>query len=149
MSDVKSNENTKNAGTKWTYEEDVKLLQEINDKKSYDDIALEHKRTIIGIKSRVVTNIIYPNYKDNIDIDFDEISEKYNIEREIISRYISKKMKNISKKMKNIDEDNTTKPEKPSKSKNKKILEYLERLETKIENINDKIDKFIYTYVNC
>lgn len=49
------NEHTSNVGTKWTIEEELKLIQEINDNKSYEKIALEHKRTILGIKSRVIS----------------------------------------------------------------------------------------------
>ena len=33
-----------NSGKKWTNIEDNQLITEINDKKSYDEIALNHKR---------------------------------------------------------------------------------------------------------
>ena len=41
-------------GKNWLLEEDEKLVEEI---------ALEHSRNIGGIKSRVISHIIYPKYK--------------------------------------------------------------------------------------
>ena len=58
------NQETSNAGTRWSIEEDEKLLQEINDNKSYEEIALEHKRSLKYIKSRLKYNNILIN--DNI-----------------------------------------------------------------------------------
>jgi hypothetical protein len=77
-----------NAGTKWTIEEDNNLIEEIKNNKSYEEIALEHKRTITAIKSRVISHIIYPKYKD--DIDYEKISIEYKIDKEIIMRRINK-----------------------------------------------------------
>jgi len=85
---LRDNEETANVGTKWTIEEDNKLVQELSDNKTYEEIALEHKRTITGIKSRVISNIIYPKYKD--DIDFEKISMEYNIDVNILKKYINK-----------------------------------------------------------
>jgi hypothetical protein len=73
------NEETSKAGSKWTIEED---------NKTYEEIALEHKRTIIGIKSRVISHVIYPKHKDNIDID--KLSEDYNIDIQTLKKYINK-----------------------------------------------------------
>ncbi len=47
---MKNNEETSRAGSKWLQEEDDLLLQEIIHN---DEIALNHKRTVTGIKSRV------------------------------------------------------------------------------------------------
>ncbi len=84
------NEHTSNVGTKWTIEEELKLIQEINDNKSYEKIALEHKRTILGIKSRVISHIIYPKYKDDIENNIETISIEYKIDNELIMKYINK-----------------------------------------------------------
>ena len=99
MNKSRENEETARVGSKWTDEEDEKLTEEINDKKNYEEIALEHKRTIIGIKSRVISHIIYPKYKDDINID--NISNEYNIEKEILNKYINNiKNKNVEMKIK-------------------------------------------------
>ena len=66
-------------GVRWTKEEDEKLIEEINNKKSYDEIAIEHKRKLNGIKSRVITNIIYNKYKEETLNNIDNISSEYNL----------------------------------------------------------------------
>ena len=38
---------------RWSIEEEAKLVQSIIDKKTFEEIALEHKRTIIAVKSRL------------------------------------------------------------------------------------------------
>lgn len=38
---------------RWSIEEEAKLVQSVIDKKTFKEIALEHKRTIIAIKSRL------------------------------------------------------------------------------------------------
>ena len=84
-----NDENTSRIGKRWTTEEDDQLCQEIEENKTYDEIALNHKRTLCGIKSRVITNIMYPKYKnDNITID--ELSELYKIDVTLIEKYIQK-----------------------------------------------------------
>ena len=97
MSLLKSKEETLNVGKKWTTEEDEKLVQEIKDKKPYEDIALEHKRTITGIKSRVISHIIYPIYKDvdeeQQEMNIQEISTEYKIDDEWLIYKIFKQIK--------------------------------------------------------
>ena len=123
IKDLRNNEETANVGNKWLIEEDEKLVQEITDNKSYEEIALEHKRTITAIKSRVISHIIYPKYKDNIDLE--KISLEYNIDTEIIKKYINKLE---TKKSVNITDK-------------EKILEYLVKLDNKLDEINSKLDK--------
>jgi hypothetical protein len=89
---VMNNEETNCTYTKWKPEEDAKLIQEIAEKKTYEYIALEHKRTLIAIKCRTVSHIIYTEYK-NGNRDIDNLSNKYNIEREMIDCYIEKNNK--------------------------------------------------------
>jgi len=50
---IKDSFRTSRSFNKWSPEEDTKLIQEIIDDKSFEEIALEHKRTVIAIKSRV------------------------------------------------------------------------------------------------
>lgn len=89
---IKNNEETINTYTKWRPDEDNKLIREITDKKTYEYIALEHKRTLISIKCRVISLIIYPEYK-NGKTDIDNLSREYNIDKELIASYIEKNNK--------------------------------------------------------
>jgi hypothetical protein len=118
---LRDNEETANVGAKWTIDEDNKLNQELSENKTYEEIALEHKRTITGIKSRVISNIIYPKYKDNID--FEKISMEYNIDVNILKKYINKMEKKPT-----VNETN---------AKTDKILEYLIKIDNKLSLIID------------
>ena len=80
------NEETSRAGSKWSPEEDEKLVKEFTDKKTFEEIALEHKRNIGGIKSRIISHILY---KDGIKT-IDDLSKEYNIEIDLLNKYINK-----------------------------------------------------------
>ena len=83
-----------NVGTKWTIEEDNKLVQEITDNKTYEEIALEHKRTVYSIQLRVISRIIYPKIKDDVEIDMEKVALEYNISTKELLYNINKlKMK--------------------------------------------------------
>ena len=112
-------------GVRWTKEEDEKLIEEINNKKSYDEIAIEHKRKLNGIKSRVITNIIYNKYKEETLNNIDNISSEYNIESDLIKKYIGKLIVNNK-------EDNN----------NKSIKDLLLEIINKLNDIDIKLDKF-------
>ena len=115
-----------NAGTKWTIEEDKILIQEIEDDKSYEEIALEHKRTVTAIKSRVISHIIYPKYKD--DIDYEKISIEYKIDKDIIMRRINKLRGKPNKKDDIIDKDIIMR-----RINKHDIIDYLEKINTKLD----------------
>lgn len=147
MLELRCNDETSNVGTKWTIEEDTKLVQEITENKTYEEIALEHKRTVHGIKLRVISHIIYPKIKDGVsadadaaDMDIEELALEYKIDTSQLIRHINKlKMKGIAKKEKQkprpINDDMPT---------NKEILEYLKQLDNKINDINSKLDNLEY-----
>jgi hypothetical protein len=129
-----------NSGKKWTNIEDNQLITEINDKKSYDEIALNHKRSKYAIILRVISNIIYPkyyndNYNDDNDNDNDNdefISKEYNI-------YINLLKKNINNiKIKNSIISNR----KEEKGKEIKI-NYNEKILEQLLLINIKLDKLL------
>jgi|LakMenEpi03Aug12_release.lakeMendotaPanAssembly.Ray.scaffolds.fasta_scaffold3791637_2 hypothetical protein len=101
MNNLINNDEISRAGKKWLPEEDEKLLEEINDKLSYDMIALKHKRIL-----RVVSHIIYPKYKkENISID--ELVSIYNMDKELLEKYIlyAENKPNIKESIKNNKED--------------------------------------------
>lgn len=126
-------------------EEDDKLVQEISDKKSFEDIALEHKRTITGIKSRVISQIIYKQYKDG-NKSIDDLSSEYNIEKDLVDKYINKIETNNAIK-KSVAQNNSDNKEETIESKpktNRKLLfEKITSLETKILTIEQKLDFII------
>lgn len=127
--ELKTNKDTSNFGTKWTIAEDNKLIQEIIDKKTYEEIALEHKRTVMSIKSRVISHVIYPKYKDTFENDIEHISFEFKLDSEIILKYLNKIKTNES--IKKIVQDD------------KKVLEYLQQFDNKMNVLNSKLDKVL------
>lgn len=86
----------------WSSEEDLQLLEEVENNKDYNWIAIKHKRFIAHIISRVISNIIYPKYKDTIYDDITNISQKYNIKQNLIIKYANKVNNIIPIDVKNI-----------------------------------------------
>ena len=143
--ELQNNEETSRAGKKWLAEEDEKLLQEISDKKSFEEISLEHKRTITGIKFRVISHIIYPKYKnDNIGVE--ELSVEYNIEKELVEKYINKIETNNAIR-KSVEQNNSDSKDESLETRpktNRKLLfEKITTLETKMIVIEKKLDFII------
>jgi len=138
FSDLRKNEETLNAGNKWLPEEDEKLIQEITNKISFEDIALEHKRTITAIKSRVISHILYTQYK-NENKTIDDLSVEYNIEKYLIEKYINKLDTNNSIK-KSVDKN---KQDNKQKDNNIKLKINEKLLLDKIHTIEQKLDFII------
>ena len=144
MQELRSKEETLNVGTKWTIEEDNKLVQEIANNKAYEEIALEHKRTILGIKIRVISCIIYPKIKDCLVIDIQGLSVKYKIDESLLTRQINKiKSKEVIKQT-SVNQDKATQTPINDIPTNKQILEYLQKLDNKMDEINAKLDNLAW-----
>ena len=144
MQELRSKEETLNVGTKWTIVEDNKLVQEIIDDKSFEEIALEHKRTILGIKIRVISCIIYPKIKDCLVIDIQGLSVKYKIDASLLTRQINKiKSKEVIKQT-SVNQDKATQTPINDIPTNKQILEYLQKLDNKMDEINAKLDNLAW-----
>jgi len=139
MLELRSNDETSNVGTKWMIEEDNRLVEEIIENKTYEEIALEHKRTVFGIKLRVISHIIYPKIKD-ATADMEALALEYKIDTSQLIRQIDKlRMKETAKK-----EKQKPKPINDDMPTNKEILEYLKQLDNKINEINSKLDNLEY-----
>ena len=142
ITDLMTNEEKlSRVGKKWLPEEDAILLQEITDKKTFDEISLEHKRTITGIKSRIISQILYPKYKNN-NLSIDDLSSEYNIEKELVHKYINKlelKSQKTIEEKEEKEENNDIEP----KTKRKVLLEKVVSLETKMLIIEQKLDYII------
>jgi hypothetical protein len=147
MLKIRSEDDTMNVGKKWAIEEDNKLLEEITDNKTYKEIALEHKRTVYSIQLRVISRIIYPKIKDDLDVDMEQIALEYNINTKEILYNINK----LKMKEKQALENKQT-PKQPKENPkrkdveptNKEILDYLRKLDSKIDEINSKLDNLEY-----
>lgn len=101
-----SNEDTEypsNMGQKWSDEEEILLLEELNNNIDIEIIAQKHGRTIGGINSRR-QDIAYKMYLKNMSID--EIIRQTKLDNNSIEETIKKRQNNNSKKIKTKEIDN-------------------------------------------
>lgn len=138
MLEMRDEDETMNVGKKWTIEEDIKLAQEITENKTYEEIAMEHKRTAHGIQLRVISHIIYPKIKDDLDVDIEKVALEYNITPTLITRHITKI------KIKSEPKPKQEPKQKEYQPSNKEILDYLKKLDSKMDEINSKLDNLEY-----
>ena len=148
MQELRTNDETLNAGKKWTIEEDIKLLEEFTENKTYEEIALEHKRTVYSIQLRIIFRIIYPKIKDDLEIDMEKVALEYNIgTKELLYNINKLKMKATENKDKPEHKPSKKPIQKPKHDKeptNTQIFEYLKQLDNKINEINSKLDNLEY-----
>jgi hypothetical protein len=145
MDNLRNKEETSRVGKKWLLEEDEELMKELIDKKSYEEIALNHKRTIGGIKSRVICNILYLQYKDKSKT-IEELSLEYNIENDLVIKYINKmgnKDSNESNILKYIDKKEINDSEIKTKVNIKTLYDKIISLENRMLSIEKKLDAII------
>lgn len=144
MQELRTNDETLNVGKKWTIEEDIKLLEEFTENKTYEEIALEHKRTANSIQLRVIYRIIYPKIKDDVEIDMEKVALEYNIgTKELLYNINKLKMKATENKDKPSKKP-IQKPKHDEEPTNTQIFEYLKQLDNKINEINSKLDNLEY-----
>ena len=146
IANLRKNEETSRIGAKWSNEEVEELMKELIDKKSYEEIALNHKRTIGGIKSRVICLILYLQYKDKSKT-IEELSLEYNIENDLVLKYINKmkiKDSNESTIVKYIDKKEIKDSEIKTKVNIEILYDKIVSLENKMLSIEQKLDTIIY-----
>ena len=146
MDNLRSKEETSRVGKKWLLEEDEELMKELIDKKSYEEIALNHKRTIGGIKSRVICNILYLQYKDKSKT-IEELSLEYNIDNDLVIKYINKmenKDSNESNILKYIDKKEIKDSEIKTKVNIETLYDKIISLEHKMISIEKKLDTLLF-----
>jgi hypothetical protein len=146
MANLRKNEETSRIGAKWSVEEDEELMKELIDKKSYEEIALNHKRTIGGVKSRVICNVLYLQYKDKSKT-IEELSLEYNIENDLVLKYINKvkiKDSNESNILKYIDKKEINDSEIKTKVNIEILYDKIISLENRMLSIEKKLDAIIY-----
>ena len=92
-----------NKGEKWSDEEEILLLEELNNNIDIEIIAQKHKRTTGGINARR-RKIAYKMYLKNVSIE--EIIRQTKLDNNSIEKIIKKKQNNNSKKIKTKEIDN-------------------------------------------
>jgi len=92
-----------NMGQKWSNEEELLLLEELNNNIDIEIIAQKHNRTIGGINSRR-REIAYKMYLKNVSIE--EIIRKTKLDNNYIEETIKKRQNNNAKKIKTKEIDN-------------------------------------------
>jgi hypothetical protein len=92
-----------NMGQKWSDEEEISLLEELNNNIDIGIIAQKHNRTIGGINSRR-QEIAYKMYLKSVSME--EIIKKTKLDYNCIEQTIQKKTNNNSKKIKTKEIDN-------------------------------------------
>ena len=132
------------AGSRWTEEDDSILKKHIeNENYDYEEISKELKRSINGIRARVIHKIIHPKYKEGVSIT--KLSKIYKIYPDDISKIINRledsyisvaditgNTSSIIRKI--IDKD--TKEDKLDK-----IIEFLEKIDDKLGKFVNNIEK--------
>ena len=101
-----SNEDTEypsNMGQKWSDEEEILLLEQLNNNIDIETIAQKHSRTIGGINCRR-RDIAYKMYLKNISTQ--EIIKQTKLDYDCIKQIIEKKQNINSKKIKTKELDN-------------------------------------------
>jgi hypothetical protein len=94
--ELKENPNTANIGTKWTEEDDKKLMKIVdnyilnNNEINYNNIALEFKRTIGSIVARIKLNV-YRMINDQTNVG--ELCNKYQINQMDMDFFIEQQSK--------------------------------------------------------
>jgi Mor family transcriptional regulator len=106
---LQDNAETSNHGKKWNIEDDLKLIKYMEENKSYEDIAIDFKRTIGSIKSRVLDKIIFLEYNDD---NVEELAKKYCYDVEYLKKCLEYKKKICDEKLNPKEE----------KVKNKKVI---------------------------
>ena len=92
-----------NMGQKWSDEEEILLLEELNNNIDIEIIAQKHNRTIGGINSRR-KEIAYKMYLKNVSIE--EIIRQTKLDNNSIEETIKKRQNNNDKKIKTKEIDN-------------------------------------------
>lgn len=131
-SQLGNNEETSNIGKLWSVDENNELYKEVENNKNYSQIAAIHKRTEKAIILRVISNIIYPKYKNN-EMTLDQLSFEYNIEKDLIEKNIAKY------------ENQPKEPKKPKEQM--KIDKILADLDNRLLRLEQKIDYIISSFL--
>ena len=127
---------TARAGLKWDEEESQELMNRIKDGMSLEDIANTHKRTVSGVKNRIMTNAL--NIMKEKKISLDEVSKLVNISVFDLKNYKEKidKKESDKKELDNLSSQQMKKLELEMKKLEIKKLELeIKKLELEIKKL--------------
>ena len=128
---LKQYSETARAGDRWTEDEDIQLMKRrINDHTSLEDIAKEHQRTIVAIKTRIMLNSLHIMNEHNVSLL--EVSKMVKIPLQDLEKYQQKKQ--CTTKKPSLRDDQKNKQE-----MSQMIAELAEKLAEKIvKKLEDK-----------
>lgn len=136
-SKFRENPETERAGLKWTSDEDEELLDKMNKNISLEDIAKQHKRTVTGIKYRIIQHGIIMMENENISIN--DVSKKINIPVEEIQQFQQKQAdKKKTKQEKKSNNTDNTDNNSESDNNNKKYMDILIEIRNLLQILVDK-----------
>lgn len=92
-------------GVPWTDEEHETLLKRVAKRVDWEDIAIKHKRTVWGVRARVLMHIF--KLVQNNAITLEEATKKYNLPLEDIQSFIEAKQQCATHSKRNKSDDNT------------------------------------------
>lgn len=127
---------TARTGIKWDEEESQELMNRIKDGMSLEDIANTHKRTVGGVKNRIMTNAL--NILKEKKISLDEVSKLVNISVFDLENYKEKidKKESDKKELDNLSSQQMKKLELEMKKLEIKKLELeIKKLELEIKKL--------------
>lgn len=132
---------TARTGLKWTLEESQELMKHINEGMSLEDIANTHKRTVGGVKNRIMTNAL--NIMKEKKISLDEVSKLVNIsvfDLENYKQYQDNKEKIDKKESDKKESDNLSSLQMKKLELEMKKLE-IKKIELEIKKLELEIKK--------
>jgi hypothetical protein len=131
-------------GKAWYDEEVIQLLTSIRNKKSMNEIATEHERTLGGIRAKL--RGLAADYYLNDKKPISEIIQLTGLERDVIIDAIEKREYRVElkdkKKGESVEQPQVLPPKVDSILEIlKDINERLQRLEAKVDYLNEKMNK--------
>lgn len=100
---LRENPQTSRAGVQWDESEDKDLMSRVRDNISLNDIALEHKRTPVAVKSRILKLALNMIEKDGMNID--EVSESIHLSSDEILKFKERRI-NVRQNNNKFNDDN-------------------------------------------
>jgi len=104
---------TARAGLKWTEDENDQLMKDVMDGMDFNEVAKKYQRTLIGIKSRVMTNAL--TMMNDRDLTIQDVAKLVHISEDEIEYFrqtqeykadATKVKKNVTKKDSPSNNDN-------------------------------------------
>ena len=133
----RKNEETANAGLKWSADDDKYLIDSASAKVPLNEIAKYLKRTEGSIKTRIIINIL--SKCDDNRTNLDSLCTQYNIDSKDVEVYLQKKELREKKKTQRIQKNNSSFPS----EERVEILQALTHMDKKLHMLDDKLSTIL------